>query len=66
MRNQYKILVRKSGGKRPLQRPRCRWEDNIKLDSTFEAETATEKLKRYKSPGNDQIMTEPIYAQGKT
>jgi hypothetical protein len=26
----YKILVGKLGGKRPLGRPRCRWEDNIK------------------------------------
>jgi hypothetical protein len=23
---------RKSEGKRPLGRPRCRWEDNIKMD----------------------------------
>ena len=22
----------KPGGKRPLGRPRCRWEDNIKMD----------------------------------
>ena len=26
------FLVRKSQGKRPLGRPRRRWEDNIKLD----------------------------------
>ena len=25
-------LVRKDEGKRPLGRPRCRWEDNIKMD----------------------------------
>jgi len=25
-------LVRKSEGKRPYGRPRCRWEDNIKID----------------------------------
>ena len=31
-RNAYKILVGKPEGKRPLQRPRCRWEDNIKMD----------------------------------
>jgi hypothetical protein len=31
-RNAYKILVGKSEGKRPLGRPRLRWEDNIKLD----------------------------------
>jgi hypothetical protein len=27
MRNAYKILVRKQAGKRPLRRPRHRWED---------------------------------------
>jgi hypothetical protein len=28
----YKVLVGKPKGKRPLGRPRCRWEDNIKMD----------------------------------
>jgi hypothetical protein len=28
----YRILVGKSEGKRPLGRPRRRWEDNIKMD----------------------------------
>jgi hypothetical protein len=28
----YKVLVGKPEGKRPLGRPRRRWEDNIKLD----------------------------------
>jgi hypothetical protein len=31
-RGVYRILVGKSEGKRPLGRPRHRWEDNIKLD----------------------------------
>jgi hypothetical protein len=31
MRNVYKILVAKSKGNRLLGRPRCRWEDNIKI-----------------------------------
>jgi hypothetical protein len=31
MRNSY-ILVRKSEVKRPLGRPRCIWENNIKTD----------------------------------
>jgi len=28
----YRVLVGKSEGERPLGRPRCRWEDNIKMD----------------------------------
>jgi hypothetical protein len=30
--NEYRILVGKSEGKRPLGRPRRRWEDNIRMD----------------------------------
>jgi hypothetical protein len=28
----YRVLVGKLEGKRQLGRPRCRWEDNIKMD----------------------------------
>ena len=31
-RDVYRVLVRKPEGKRPLGRPRRRWEDNIKMD----------------------------------
>ncbi|KAJ4443652.1 hypothetical protein ANN_05327 [Periplaneta americana] len=31
-RNAYKVLVGRPEGKRPLGRPRRRWEDNIKMD----------------------------------
>jgi hypothetical protein len=31
-RNAYRILVGKPKRKRPLGRPRHRWEDNIKMD----------------------------------
>ena len=31
-RGVYRILVGKPEGKRPLGRPRRRWEDNIKID----------------------------------
>ena len=31
-RGVYRVLVGKSAGKRPLGRPRRRWEDNIKMD----------------------------------
>jgi hypothetical protein len=32
MRNGYIILVRKLEGKKPLGRPRRRWEDNLIMD----------------------------------
>jgi hypothetical protein len=32
MRNEYKILVGKPERKRPLVRPRHRWEDNIRIN----------------------------------
>jgi len=28
----HRVLVGKPEGKRPLERPRCRWEDNIKME----------------------------------
>ena len=31
-RNAYRVLAWKPASKRPLGRPRCRWEDNIKMD----------------------------------
>jgi hypothetical protein len=31
-RNVYRVLVLKPEGKRPLGRPRRRWEDGIKID----------------------------------
>jgi hypothetical protein len=31
-RSVYVVLVGKPVGRRPLERPRCRWEDNIKTD----------------------------------
>jgi hypothetical protein len=30
--NAYRVLVGKPEGKRQVGRPRCRWEDNIKMD----------------------------------
>jgi hypothetical protein len=32
VRGEYNILVGRSEGRRPLGRPRRRWEDNIKMD----------------------------------
>jgi len=31
-RGAYRVLVRRPGGRKPLGRPRHRWEDNIKMD----------------------------------
>ena len=31
-RGVYRVLVGKPEGKRPLGRPRCRWDNNIKTD----------------------------------
>jgi hypothetical protein len=31
-RNTYRIVVGKPEGKRPIGRPRHKWEDNIKMD----------------------------------
>jgi hypothetical protein len=31
-RGVHRVLVGKADGKRQLGRPRCRWEDNIKMD----------------------------------
>jgi len=31
-RSAYRLLVGKPEGKRPLGRPRCRWENNIKMN----------------------------------
>jgi len=31
-RDVYRVLVGKPEGNRPLERPRRRWEDNIKMD----------------------------------
>ena len=31
-RSAFKILTGKPTGKRPLGRPRCRWEENVRID----------------------------------
>jgi hypothetical protein len=31
-RGVYRVLMGKPEGKRPLRRPRCRWQDNIKMN----------------------------------
>jgi hypothetical protein len=43
IRNAYKILIRKTVGKRPLGRPKRRWEDSIKVDLKHIKHDATNK-----------------------
>ena len=31
-RGAYRVSVGRPDGKRPLERPRCRWDNNIKMD----------------------------------
>jgi hypothetical protein len=31
-RNMYRVVTGNPEGKRPLERPRCRWENGIKMD----------------------------------
>jgi hypothetical protein len=31
-RGAYRVLMGKPEGRRPLGKPRCRWEDSIKMD----------------------------------
>jgi hypothetical protein len=31
-RGVYRVMMGKPEGQRPMGRPRCRWEDNIKMD----------------------------------
>jgi hypothetical protein len=33
--NSYRTLVEKPEGNRPLGKPRCRWENNIKMDFIY-------------------------------
>jgi hypothetical protein len=51
MRNSYKVLVRNPQWKRPLERPRHRWEANIKVDLR---ETAWNVVEWFMSQDRDQ------------
>jgi len=45
-RDAYTVLVRKPEGKRPLGRHTCRWEDNIKMDLLYMAQSVKVRLNR--------------------
>jgi hypothetical protein len=46
----YRVLVGRPGGKRPLVRPRCRWEDNIKMDLRYRGIDGTNWIRLAPSP----------------
>ena len=45
-RGVYRVLVGKPEGKRPLGRPRRRWEDNIKMDLQEAEGESTDYIER--------------------
>jgi hypothetical protein len=51
MRNAYKMLIAKPEVKRPLGRPKCRWEGNIKINVE-----KTGKRRKRQEAGEDHIM----------
>jgi hypothetical protein len=48
------------------QREVCTAEPLVSASSCLEFEIAIAKLKKYKSPGSDQILAELIQAEGET
>jgi hypothetical protein len=61
MRNVHKIVDGKPEGKRPLKRPRCTWEDNIRMDliEVFSEGMDWIHLVQYTSGGCCEYSNEP-------
>ena len=49
----FKILTGKSAGKRPLGRPRCRWEDNIRIQQILKEIDVNTKNRVDSAPNRD-------------
>jgi hypothetical protein len=56
MRNEYKVLVGRPEGKRPLGRLRRRSEDNIKMDLTETGSEGVDWIQRAQSRDRWQVM----------
>jgi hypothetical protein len=50
------VLVGKPEGKRPLGRPRCRWEDNIKMDLQVMGRRGTDCIELAKNRAGGGIL----------
>jgi len=51
----YRVLVGKPEGRRPLGRPRYRWEDNIKMDLRWDVGTLTGSIWLRKGTGGRHL-----------
>ena len=60
-RGVYRVLVGKPEGKRPLGRPRRRWEDNIKMDLFCFLDRAFSIMRTKINQQNAQINSGLIY-----
>ncbi|KAJ4446397.1 hypothetical protein ANN_13093 [Periplaneta americana] len=57
-RNAYRVLVGRPEGKRPLRRPKCRWEDNIEMDLREVGYDDREWINLARTGTNDGLMFE--------
>ena len=53
-RSTFKILIGKPTGKRPLGRPRHRWEDNIRID----VKEIVVNLRNWADSSQDRLLLE--------
>jgi hypothetical protein len=56
MRNAYRILVGIPQENRQLERPRCRWEDNITID----IKATRQKIVNWNNPTHDRVQWQPL------
>jgi len=59
-RGMYRVLVGKSEGKRPIARPRRRWEDNIKMDLQDLECGSTDWIELAQAAGSCECDDEPL------
>jgi hypothetical protein len=56
----YRVLVGKPEGKRPLRRPRCRWEGNIKVDLQEVGCGSTDWIERAQDTGRWRALVDAV------
>jgi len=68
-RSVYRVLVRRPEGRRPLERPRRGWEDNIKMDLKkvgwgMDWIQLAQDSDRWHTIVNDVFMSLPVHTMG--